>query len=340
MTTPTPPSSILILGAGELGTAILAALTAHASYDPARTRLAVLRRSETLAAGASSSGSRDGNHSNGNDNIAPVIFEAADLAHAPVAELAALFARYDVVVHAAGFSAARGTLARVAEAAVAAGVRRFFPWQFGVDYEAIAAASGRGNGNDGQAGIEKSGHAELFAEMLAVRRLLREQERTAWTVVSTGLFMSFLFLKGFGVVDLQGRKLRALGGWENRVTVTEVEGIGRMVAELVFNPGETTDKSGVVYVAGDTVSYRDIADIMEDVYGGKFEREVLDMELLGKRLEEAPGEVMPKYQHVFGAGVGVSWDKERTLSYQRGIKLMNLREYVEKNKEALAEANN
>ncbi|KAL1835731.1 hypothetical protein VTJ49DRAFT_6156 [Mycothermus thermophilus] len=331
MSTSPHPTSILLLGSGELGTAILHSLTAHPSYNPAvTTKLSILRRPESLASGTQSSlptplgrGGR----------TVTITYEAADLAHDPIPTLAALFRTYDVVIHAGGFTAPRGTLLRVAEAAVQAGVKRFFPWQFGADYEAIAAAGGGG-------GVEHSGHRELFGEMLAVRELLRRQEWTKWTIVSTGLFMSFLFLRGFGVVDLEGRKVRALGGWDTRVTVTEVEGIGRMVAEMVFNPGEEmAGRSGVVYVAGDTVSYRDVADIVEEVYGGGFEREVLDMERLKKRIEEEPGDVMPKYQHVFGAGVGVSWEKEKTANYQRGIKLMSLREYVEQNKEALAEAN-
>jgi hypothetical protein len=217
----------------------------------------------------------------------------------------------------------------VAEAVVAAGVRRFFPWQFGVDYDAVAAQS--------EQGVEGSGHGELFGEMLAVRRLLRGQDRTKWTVVSTGLFMSFLFLRGFGVVDFEQGVVRALGGWDNRVTVTEVEGIGRMVADIVYSPGDTESK--VVYIAGDTVSYGDVADIVEAVYGqGRFRREVWDMGLLRKRLEEEPANVMLRYQNVFGAGVGISWEMEGTLNVQRGIRLMNLREYVEENKDRLADS--
>ncbi|KAL2255313.1 hypothetical protein VTK26DRAFT_3628 [Humicola hyalothermophila] len=183
--------------------------------------------------------------------------------------------------------------------------------------------------------------------MRAVRALLREQEqaatgtgtgtgtetRTRWTVVSTGLFMSFLFLKEFGVVDLESRTVRGLGGWRNRVTVTSVEGIGRMVAEVVF--GGEDENEGIVYAAGDTLTYREVAEIVEKGFGGEWRKEEWDGQTLKRMLEERPGDVMVKYQNMFGAGAGVSWEMERTLNHKRGIKLPGLREYLEENKERL-----
>jgi hypothetical protein len=110
-------------------------------------------------------------------------------------------------------------------------------------------------------------------------------------------------------------------------------GIGRAVAEVVFEPEGTEDR--VVYVAGDTVSYGEVADIVEAGFGGGFKRELWDREYLRKRLEQEPEDLMLKYQNVFGAGVGVSWEMEKTLNYQRRLKLTDLRKYVEENKEQL-----
>ncbi|KAK4035235.1 NAD(P)-binding protein [Parachaetomium inaequale] len=307
-----PQTSILLLGAGELGTAILHSLTTHPAYSPTTTHLAILRRAATLASTDPTT-----EQSLASLSARGITFEAGDFTSTPSPELIAIFKKYDVVIQAGGYGAPRGTLLRIAEAAVAAGVKRFFPWQFGVDYEAFAAA--------------ESGHGELFGEMLAVRELLRGQRGTGWTVVSTGLFMSFLFLQGFGVVDLEGRVVRGLGAWEDTVTVTDVEGIGRVVAEVVFEPEGTENR--VVYAAGDTVSYGEVADVVEEVFGGEFKRELWDREYLRKRLEHEPGNVMLKYQNVFGAGFGVSWEMERTLNYQRGMRLTDLREYVEENKD-------
>lgn len=322
--TPPPPTSILIIGAGELGTAILAALAAHPAYTthPHPPKLALLRRPSTLTStDPATVTSLTALTTRG------ITLEPGDFTSTPVPELAAVFKKYDVVIQAGGYGSPPGTLLRVAEAAVQGGVRRFFPWQFGVDYAVFG---------EGEGGVEGSGHGALFGEMLAVRGLLAGQRGTGWTVVSTGLFMSFLFLRGFGVVDLRGRVVRGLGAWGNTVTVTDVEGIGRAVAEVVFELEGTEDR--VVYVAGDTLSYGEVADVVEAGFGGGFKRELWDREFLRKRLEEEPEDLMLKYQNAFGAGVGVSWEMERTLNYQRGLKLTDLRKYVEDNKEQLLAA--
>ncbi|KAK4151823.1 isoflavone reductase P3 [Chaetomidium leptoderma] len=304
---PPHPTSILVIGAGELGTAILSALTTHpnnnhTSNTTTTTKIAVLRRASTLA-------SPDPAQQSAIARLASlgITSETGDFIHSPLPELIAVFAKYNVVIQAGGYGAPGGTLLRVAEAAVAAGVRVFVPWQFGVDYAAVSAADQQGGGGGG---LEASGHGELFGEMLAVRAMLRGQNGTRWVVVSTGLFMSFLFLRGFGAVDLEGKVLRGLGGWGNRVTVTDVDGIGRMVAEVVYQPPD----GNVVYVAGDTVSYGEVADIVEGVYGGGFKREVWDREYLRKRLEEEPEDLMLKYQNAFAAGVGYVKENKNRLT--------------------------
>ena len=90
-------------------------------------------------------------------------------------------------------------------ATLQAGVKRYLPWQFGLDYDAI----GRGSGQD------------LFDEQIDVRDLLRSQQgqegETEWVIVSTGLFLSFLFENGFFV---DARDL------ERRATVTALGGSG------------------------------------------------------------------------------------------------------------------
>jgi len=65
----------------------------------------------------------------------------------------------------------------LARAVLDAGVRRYVPWQFGVDYDVI----GRGSAQD------------LFDEQLDVRDALRSQSGTEWVIISTGMFTSFLF---------------------------------------------------------------------------------------------------------------------------------------------------
>ncbi|SPO07517.1 related to NmrA-like family protein [Cephalotrichum gorgonifer] len=302
--------SILVVGAGELGLATLSALSAHPSRGT--SKLAVLLRQETATSSAPEKQEQIRKIRSFGVDI-----ETGDFINDPAA-LVPIFKKYSVVIQCAGYGMAPGTQLGVTKAVLEAGVPRYFPWQFGVDYEAIGAGSSQ----------------PLFDEMLSVRALLRAQEKTAWTVVSTGLFMSYLFIPDFGVVDLENRTVRALGGWDNTVTVTNPEDIGVMVADIVFNPRDTENR--VVYIGSDTISYGQLADLLDGAFGLGLKREEWKLEFLRGKLESDPENLWLKYQNIFAKGVGVSWPKEKTLNHQRGISLIDVASYVEKNKASFA----
>ncbi|GKT46793.1 isoflavone reductase PCBER [Colletotrichum spaethianum] len=244
-----------------------------------------------------------------------VFIEAGDIVNDATQDLAGTFSRYDTVISCTGFVGPTGTQRRICEAALLAKVRRFIPWQFGVDYDVI----GRGSSQ------------VLFDEQLDVRDMLRAQRDVDWIVVSTGLFMSFLFVKDFGVVDFEEKKLRALGGWDIEVTLTTPEDIAHMTAEVVYNPrGIPGDNRNVVYISGDTVSYGRAADLIERKFPDvKFTKEVWEMKSLKENLERNPNDSWNKYRGIFGAGKGISWADEETLNFERGIKLKDLETFLQ-----------
>ena len=88
--------------------------------------------------------------------------------------------------------------------------------------------------------------------------------------ISTGMFTSFLFDSSFGVVDLPGNVVHALGSWQNSVTVTTAEDIGRLTAEILFTAPKISNS--VVYTAGDTITYSQLADIIDLVLHRKIMR--------------------------------------------------------------------
>jgi hypothetical protein len=145
---------VLVLGAGELGIFILHALAAH----PSKPSTSVLLRPASRSAPALP------------PNVTPVDcdFQSPDLYNH--------LREYDIVISATGFSSPPGTQVHLARQALKAGVARYVPWQFGLDYDAVGAGSGM----------------ELFDEQLEVRRLLRSQDAVKWTIISTGLFTSYL----------------------------------------------------------------------------------------------------------------------------------------------------
>jgi hypothetical protein len=299
------PKSILVLGAGELGSQVLTSLTTHPKRG--NIQIALLLRPSTMASSDPSKQAELEIYRKASISLIP-----GDVAADAIAQLASLFAPFDTIISCTGMTLPRGTQLKISQAVLEAGVRRYLPWQFGLDYDAIGRASAQ----------------DLFDEQLDVRDLLRGQDKTEWVAVSTGMFMSFLFERAFGVVDLEAGKVQALGDWGNVLAVTAVEDIGRVVAEIVL---VGVEEKGVVYVAGDVVSMQRLADVVELVLGRSVERSVETVEQLKRELAEDPGDVMRKYRAVFAAGVGVSWDANETFNSRNGMKTVSVEEWAKQN---------
>lgn len=298
--------SILVLGAGELGTAVLKALVAHPQRQGAT--IFVLLRQETID-------TTNPEKRKEVDSLRElgIRLVAGDITTNTIQELAAIFRQFDTVVGCSGYSMPPGTQLKLTEAALTSGVPRYLPWQWGLDFEAVGAGSAH----------------DLFDEQLAVRKRLGEQTATDWLVVSTGLFTSFLFIPEFGPVDLPNRTLRCLGSWDTSVSLTTPHDIGIMAAELVFQPDQGDKKRNVVYIAGDTVTYDRVATLVQQRFPGEsFRKEAWDLDLLKRRLTEKPGDKLLKYQNVFAAGRGVAFDLAKTANVQRGIPLEGLESYL------------
>lgn len=312
--TMSPPSSILLLGAGELGTAVLKSLTTHPSLNTSQTIISLLLRPTTIATTNPTKQSEIQSYRDADISLVP-----GDVANDSISQLASTFSPFDTVISCTGMTLPPGTQLKLTHAVLAAGVKRYFPWQFGLDYDAIGPASAQ----------------DLFDEQLDVRALLRAQEKTEWVIVSTGMFMSFLFEPVFGVVDLQadgGRgRVTALNSWESELTVTDVEDIGKVVAELAL---VRRDERGVVFVAGDTVSMKRLADVVEGVMRRKVEKVAKSVEKLKCELAEEPDDVMRKYRVVFASGVGVSWDQMNSFNAKHGMETILVEDWARRNLKA------
>ncbi|KAL5046688.1 hypothetical protein BDW71DRAFT_181652 [Aspergillus fruticulosus] len=304
-----PIKNILVLGAGELGTQILLSLAQHPALS-SKTSISVLLRPSSIASPSPSKAAELEKLKANN-----ITFVPCDISISSQSTLSSLFSSYDTVISATGFSAGRGTQLKLAKAVLDAGIPRYIPWQFGVDYDVI----GRGSAQD------------LFDEQLDVRDLLRSQSNTKWVIISTGMFTSFLFERAFGVVDAENGVVTALGSWENRVTVTAPVDIGRVTAEVALGESFGDADDGVVYVAGDTVSYGRVAEIVEGVTGRIFGRRVRTVEDAKRELARETENGLFKYQVVFGEGRGVAWDVEETWNAQRGMRLQTAEEWAREN---------
>lgn len=282
-------NATLVIGAGELGMAVVCALDER-GLDGGTLSVLLRPRADGVP-DASALILRDMN----------VTIVRADIAAETEDGLAAIFASFDTVVCCTGFVGGPGTQRKITAAVLKAGVERYVPWQFGVDYDIV----GRGSGQ------------EVFDEQSDVRDMLRGQSRTRWIIISTGMFTSFLFEPAFGVVDLEVGKVHALGSWGNRLTVTIPEDIARLTAAILAHEPRLDDQ--VVYVAGDTFTYAHLADMVEEHLGRRVERTLWDVNTLRSEVAAHPLDGMRKYHLGFARDTGVAWDKEDTFNVVQGI---------------------
>lgn len=297
-------SSILVLGAGELGMAVLRGLLQRGRKS--EPKLAVLLRPETIR----STGIQK------KQTIAElrqlgVELVSGDLQHDSVDELASVFQPFETVIGCTGFAAGKNAQLKIAQGVRQAGVKRYVPWQFGVDYDRIGSGSAQ----------------DLFDEQLSVRELLRAQNKTEWLIISTGMFTSFLFDSAFGVVDLAQGYVRALGGWDNSVTVTAAEDIGILTAAILFE--EPPLRNQVVYTAGDTITYRQLAETVTAVIGREIHKTVWTVEHLREALAQDPMNALRKYRVVFAEGTGVSWSAQTSYNATRNIPVKDVKHWLE-----------
>lgn len=299
--------NILVLGAGELGLPVLRNLGRRAK-DVQGAKISVLLRSSAVESDVPAK-QRD---------IAEIRslgieIVLGDLVKSSIDELASVFAQYDTVIGCAGYAAGIDTPMKLAKAALQSGIPRYFPWQFGVDFDVI----GRG------------GPQDIFDAQLDVRELLRAQTATEWVIISTGMFMSYLFEPEFGVVDLERSEVHALGTLDAAVTLTTPDDIGALTAEIVF--AEPTIRNEIVYLAGDTVTYGEVADKLEAALHRPFSRSEWTVPFLMEELTRDPQNMIRKYRAAFALGRGVAWSKDGTFNQRHGIPITDVAAWIDAN---------
>lgn len=306
--TPASPSrDILIIGAGELGMPVLRNV-ARRARDVEGSSVSVL-----LRAGAVESTATDKQRDVAEIRGLGVEIVQGDLVKNSVDELASIFANYDTVIGCTGITAGLDTPMKVAQAALQAKLPRYFPWQFGVDFDVI----GRGSPQD------------IFDSQLDVRDLLRSQNGTEWVIISTGMFMNYLFEPGSGMVDLPNNTVNALGSLDTAVTVTTPEDIGVLTAEILFV--EPRIRNEIVYLAGDTITYRELAKTLEAVLQRPFETVEWTVPMLLDQLASDPDNMTRKYRAVFAQGRGVAWTKGETFNARHSIPVTDLPQWIGNN---------
>ncbi|KAH8194912.1 hypothetical protein TruAng_010915 [Truncatella angustata] len=148
----------------------------------------------------------------------------------------------------------------LADAAAAAGVRRFVPSEFGFNTRTMAEDS-----------------PDLFALLGGKTRFLdyliekvAQNEQFSWTGASTGSFVDWTLGNGLYGIDLAARTATIYDSGDNRFQVASLPFIGKAVASVLSHPEETKNK----YLAiGTNTSQNEILQILEQETAQKWKVE-------------------------------------------------------------------
>ena len=113
------------------------------------------------------------------------------------------------------------------------------------------------------------------------------------------------------------------------MTLTTPEDIGKLTADIVFYQPRFHNE--IVYLSGDTVTYGQVASLLERVLGRPFKRNVWTVPYLMQELEKDPTHHIKKYRAVFAQGRGVSWPKAGTFNERQSIEVTTAEQWARDN---------
>lgn len=131
------------------------------------------------------------------------------------------------------------------------------------------------------------------------------------------------------MVDLQNDAVHALGSLDTAVTLTTPDDIGALTAEIVF--AQPRIRNEIVYLAGDTVTYGQVADKLQAALGRPFSRSAWSEQYLLDQLARDPHNMMRKYRAAFAQGRGVAWDKRGTFNQRHGLPVTDVATWISAN---------
>lgn len=180
------------------------------------------------------------------------------------------FGGQDVVVSAIATPAVQGQKT-IIDAAIAAGVKRFIPSEFGINTR-ITGGTAIG---------------KILSGKVAIVDYLDEKSKSnpevTWTGVSTGLFFDW-GLDNIASVDFDNKTVRVVDSGNEKFQASNLKYIGKAVASILKHPDQTANK--YLSVASFNVSHNEIIKVVEELTGTTFTVDRVDSEELQKLGEE------------------------------------------------------
>ena len=286
-----PIKTVALAGAaGNLGPAILDALLAAGSFE-----VTIITRE-------------------GSNSTFPPGIKVIPVDYSSLDSLTTAFRGQDAVVSTLAM-VALDTQTRMIDAAIAAGVKRFLPSEFGSDtYN------------------PKSRALPVFHGKIVIQDYLERKSKESsltYTPIITAGFFDFLLKLGM-IINFKDRKATLYDGGDRRISVTRLSAIGTAVVGVLQHPEET--KNRPVYVHEAVITQNQVLKIAQDAAPDqKWETEVVDTEELERKAVEglkgpeekrSPGLLYNfLYRAIFGEGYGGAMTK--TDNELLGVKMMS-----------------
>lgn len=86
----------------------------------------------------------------------------------------------------------------------------------------------------------------------------------------------------------------------------------------------------MVYVAGETFSYVQLAETVQRHLGRDVERILWDVDWLRSEVAAHPDDVMRRYRLAFARDTGVAWDKDLTFNAIQEIAVTGVLEWLDR----------
>ncbi|KAK4176587.1 hypothetical protein QBC36DRAFT_290382 [Triangularia setosa] len=140
------------------------------------------------------------------------------------------------------------------DAAIAAGVKRFIPSEFGVNTRKV---------RDWPIGKILKGKVEV------VDYLIEREGEIEWTGLSTGLFFDWGLEKhGLSTINLQGKTSSLVDSGNEKFQVSTLAQVGRAVVKILQRPEETRNK--YLVTSSFQASQNEIIKVVEELTGEKY----------------------------------------------------------------------
>ncbi|KAJ7111846.1 hypothetical protein C8R44DRAFT_632522 [Mycena epipterygia] len=179
---------------------------------------------------------------------------------------------FDVVLSLAGNATMRLQPAMI-EAAVAGGVRHFYPSEFGTDVS--------------QDGVWQF---RYFRDKVVTRDHLAATAKAhpdfRYTLMLVGSFSEWAYSE-FSGVDVKNHTIEAYGYLDAEMSVTALDDIVRYTVESILLPFPEGQSRREIRVRGDHVTWKQLIALLEEVHGVKYKVTFIDPQEAAKKQEAA-----------------------------------------------------